>query len=87
MKGCGKLFVTDGIWKLNYPICLYKVPVEVNMMKVNVPDSCPNEPLHGRPFCQLHIEKLKSMGIPDDLVGFIKHFKGLATSEKSLILG
>ena len=85
--GCGKLLVTDGIWKLNYPICLYKVPVKVDGIKVNMPDCCPNQPLHGKPFCQFHIEKLHDLGIPDDLLGFVKHFKDLAISEKASIVG
>ena len=25
--GCGQLFVTDGIWKLNFPVCMYQVQV------------------------------------------------------------
>lgn len=81
------LLVTDGIWKLSYPICLYKVPVEVDGMKINMPSCCPNEPQHGKPFCKEHSEKLKNFGVPGDLLGFIKHFKGLATAEKTLILG
>ena len=85
--GCGKLLVTDGIWKLNYPICLYKVPIAIDGMKINMPDACPNQPLHGKPFCQQHVDKLRHSGIPDDLLGFIKHFKDLAASEKSSVLG
>ena len=22
--GCGQLFVTDGLWKLDYPVCIYR---------------------------------------------------------------
>ena len=86
-QGCGKLFVTDGIWKLNYPICMYKVSVSVDGIKVNMPDCCPNQPLHGKPFCQEHVDKLKHLGIPDDLLGIIKHFKDLDTGEKSQDFG
>ena len=32
--GCGQLFVTDGLWNLDYPVCIYKVPVEVKGMNV-----------------------------------------------------
>ncbi len=35
LAGCGELLVTDGIWKLNYTVCLYRVPVEVRGMKLN----------------------------------------------------
>jgi len=88
LVGCGTLFVTDGIWKLNYPICMYKVPVtSVDRIKVNMPDCCPNQPLHGKPFCQEHVNKLRHVGIPDDLLGFIKHFKELDTGERSTLLG
>jgi len=86
-QGCGKLFVTDGIWKLNYPTCMYKVSVSVDGIKVNIPDCCPNQPLHGKPFCQEHVDKLKHLGIPDDLLGIIKHFKDLDTREKSQDFG
>ena len=79
--------MTDGIWKLSYPVCLYKVPVKVDGMKINMPSCCPNEPQHGKPFCQDHIEKLKSTGVPDDLLGFLKHFKELKTTEKSSLVG
>ena len=34
LLGCGQLFVTDGLWKLDYPVCIYKVPVEVKGMNV-----------------------------------------------------
>jgi len=36
---------------------------------------------------RIHVDKLKHLGIPDDLLGFIKHFKDLDTREKSEILG
>ena len=75
------LLVTDGLRKLSYPVCLYKVPVEIDGMKINMPDSCPNKPIHGKPFSQQHVEKLRGLGISDDLLGFIKHFKDLTASE------
>ena len=58
--------VTDGLWKLSYPICMYKVPVKVKGMKLNLPNCCPNQPLHGKPFCQLHTDHLMQSGIPHD---------------------
>ena len=56
-------------------------------MKINMPDCCPNEPLHGKPFYKIHTEKLKSLGVPDDLLGFLKHFKDLTMNEKLPLLG
>ena len=53
--GCGKLFVTDGIWKLRYPICTHKVPMVVQGCPLlHYPDCCPGEPVHGKPFCRNH---------------------------------
>jgi len=85
--GCGKLFVTDGIWKLRYPIFLYKVPVEIAGIKINLPDCCPHQPLHGKPFCQLHTDKLKSLGVPQDLLGFLKHFRDTDKNDQEALLG
>ena len=78
--GCGHLLVTDGIWKLSYPICLYKVVVEVEGIKVIMPNCCPNEPEFGKPFCKDHSERLRRLSVPEDLLGFLKHFKGLTSA-------
>lgn len=63
------------------------MPVEVDGVKINMPNCCPNEPQHGKPFCKEHSEKLKTLGVPGDLLGFIKHFKEHAAAQKSSILG
>ena len=81
------MLVTDGIWKLQYPVCLFKVPVEVKGIKVNMPDCCPNQPLHGKPFCKEHTEILRDAGVPEDLLGFIKHFRPHSIPEKAPLLG
>lgn len=83
--GCGQLLVTDGIWKLNYPVCLYKVPVTVRGVRVNLPDCCRNQPLHGKPFCQLHADHLTAAGVPVDIVGFLGHLKKLLRKDSSII--
>ena len=74
--GCGELFVTDGIWKLEYPICLFKVPMEVKGLEaVSIPDCCPNEPVHGKPFCRQHCGELERAGVPTDFRGFVAYMK------------
>ena len=84
--GCGELLVTDGVWKLQYPTCLFKVPMEVKGIKVNMPDCCPNQPLHGKPFCKEHTDRLGA-GVPEDLLGLIKHFRPHVNPEKASLLG
>ncbi len=79
--------MTDVIWKLNYPVCLYRVPVKVQGMKLNLPDFCPNQPLHGKPFCKEHTQHLQAAGIPDDLLGFLGHLKKLMKGNQTAILG
>ena len=73
--GCGKLIVTDGIWKLSYPICLFKVPIYVEQIQINPPDCCQMEPELGKLFCKKHSKELKDAGLPDNLLGFIKKIK------------
>lgn len=67
--------MTDGIWKLSYPVCLFKVPVYVEGMKVNLPDCCPMEPEKGKLFCNHHSTQLRRAGLPDDLLGFVKKIR------------
>ena len=33
--GCGKLWVTDGIWSLSYPHCMYKMKVYIYSVMYN----------------------------------------------------
>ena len=35
---CGQLFAVNGLWKLSYPVCLFKVHIYVEGIKVNLPD-------------------------------------------------
>lgn len=52
---CDKLFVTDGIWKLRYPVCTHKVPMVVQGCPLrHYLDCCTGEPVHGKPFCWNH---------------------------------
>lgn len=34
VKGCGRLWVTDGIWKVAFPHCMFRVEVSVIDNKV-----------------------------------------------------
>ena len=56
-------------------------------MKVNMPDCCPNEPLHGKPFCKEHTEQLRGAGVREDLLGFLKHFRPHTDPDKASLLG
>ena len=47
--------VTDGIWKLRYPVCTHKMPMAVQRCPLrHYLDCCPGEPVHGKPFCWNH---------------------------------
>ena len=87
ITGCEKLVVTDGIWKLNYPVCMFKVPVKVENVQLNLPDCCPNQPIHGKPFCKQHTQQLIEAGVPDDLVGFLGHAKQLLQEDEHFLIG
>ena len=71
--------MTDGLWKLTYPICFYKVPVIVEGMKISLPDCCPRQPLHGKPFCEEH-------GVPSDFVGFLGHLRKCMQDDENSLL-
>ena len=36
MKGCGRPWVTDGIWKLQFPHCMFRVQVYLFLFKCSV---------------------------------------------------
>ena len=54
-------------------MCLFKVPVYVEGIKVNLPDCFSDEfePQHGKLFCKYHAEDHRKAGCPDDILGFI----------------
>ena len=39
-RGCGRLYVADGNWKLHYPICMFTMPSAVRGLKEFVPNEC-----------------------------------------------
>ncbi|KAL9950743.1 hypothetical protein ACROYT_G043297 [Oculina patagonica] len=75
-RGCGKLWVADGQWKLMFAHCMMKRKNVVNgLPAVNYPDVCTSAPVHGRAFCQEHLDFLsaKHPAVPTDIRGFLKH--------------
>lgn len=73
--GCGVLYVADGNWKLKYPHCMWKVPIEVEGFQnlINYPSICPHSPVRGQAFCTLHCEMAKSVAIPHGIHDFLKY--------------
>ena len=70
-RGCGRLYVADGCWKLHYAICMYNVPTEKGTEKY-LPNVCTRAPMTGQAFCSAHCKELESDGIPTGLRPFIK---------------
>jgi len=73
--GCGIMYVADGNWKLKYPHCMWKVPIEVEGFnkQVNYPNICPLSPERGQAFCKTHCEIAKENNIPHGLHEFLKY--------------
>jgi len=72
-KGCGRLFVADGNWKLRYVHCMWKVPVSVpGFGNANYPCICPISPRHGHAFCEKHCKMAQAAGYPSELRRFLK---------------
>ena len=72
--GCGILYVADGNWKLKYPHCMWKVPVNVDGFQnaINYPCICPLSPVRGQAFCKDHCELARRVSIPHELHNFLK---------------
>ena len=73
-RGCQKVTVVDGLWKLSYPICMFdnihSVPKEIQDF---VPHDCANAPANGKAFCLEHCSQLDEMGVPTGLREFIRY--------------
>ena len=71
-RGCQKVTVVDGLWKLSYPICMFDnaraVPQDIQDY---IPHDCVNSPAPGKAFCNAHCEQLKALKIPTGLREFI----------------
>ncbi|XP_038071128.1 uncharacterized protein LOC119740011 [Patiria miniata] len=73
-KGCGRVFVADGIWKLSFPHCMHKCENKVSGIPVpSLPDVCTKSPVKGKAFCLEHCANAKELKIPTDLHAFLKH--------------
>ena len=72
-RGCGRLYVADGNWKLHYPICMFTMPSAVKGLEEFVPSVCTQEPAMGKAFCAQHSSLLERASIPTDLRSFIRY--------------
>ena len=72
-RGCGRLHVADGNWKLHYPICMFTMPSTVRGLEEFVPNVCTQEPATGKAFCVQHCGVLEREGIPTALRTFIRY--------------
>ena len=72
-RGCENVVTADGLWKLNYPICMWdnKIP-ELKDVQEFVPNVCVESPDHGKVFCQRHSKIIDQLGHPSGLRDFIK---------------
>ena len=62
-RGCEKISTADGLWKINYTICMWdctsSYPEEITEY---IPQVCPEEPEHGSAFCKVHTKLVESFG-------------------------
>ena len=72
--GCGNLWITDGIWKLTFPHCMFPAKMTVNL-SVSFPSVCPEELKTGQAFCDHHCTVVQNDGIPTKLDLFLDHCK------------
>jgi hypothetical protein len=67
-RGCGRLYVADGCWKLHYPICMFtNKPVDKY-----VPHVCTKSPMNSKAFCVDHSSVVEKLVLPTGLRPFIK---------------
>ena len=73
--GCGTLWSVDGLWKLVYPVCMYRVPKEITGFsgQLKYVDTCPGQPMHGKAFCEEHCRVAAEKEIPSGLRDFLKY--------------
>ena len=81
--GCGTLWSLDGLWKLVYPVCMHKEPSEISGFsgQLKYVDSCPNQPLHQKAFCQQHCDQAVLENIPIDLREYVSYLKSLSKNK------
>ncbi|XP_068759139.1 uncharacterized protein [Montipora capricornis] len=75
-RGCGKLWVVDGQWKLMFAHCMMRRKNVIRGLPlVNYPDVCTNSPQSGKAFCVEHMKFLneKYPDVPTDIHGFLRY--------------
>ena len=85
--GCGKLYSIDGNWKICYPHCMWKIPMEPQGFNggLNYVNCCPNEPEPGKALCKHHCIEVEERGIPcglKDYSQYISH-EGIISSNNN----
>ena len=71
-RGCGKLIVCDGLWKLYYSICMFDViGITGKVLEKYVPNVCPKKPVFSKAFCSEHCAVVERLGYPSDLREFL----------------
>jgi len=79
-RGCEKVVIVDGLWKLSYPICMFdniqSVPEDIQQY---VPHDCTNAPATNKAFCSAHCSQLEELNVPTGLREFIT-FCGASSS-------
>ena len=73
--GCGRLSPIDGNWKLCYPVCMWKTPMQVQGFegRLKYVDTCPNSPMYGMAFCSSHCQEAKSRSIPTIFRDYLRY--------------
>ena len=72
-RGCEKVTIFDGIWKLRYPICMF--PVREAGLSEDfdkfIPAVCPSSPANGKAFCAEHTKLMDENGYTTNLRPFL----------------
>ena len=72
-RGCERVFSSDGLWKLGYPICMMDIDGGINEeLHEYIPTTCSDSPLPGHAFCSEHCQEVKQLGYPTELKAFLK---------------
>ena len=71
-RGCGRLYVADGCWKIHYPICIFTTTSDMRGLDQFLPNVCTRASANGKAFCIEHSAVLDRSGIPILLRPFLK---------------
>ena len=70
-RGCGRLYVADGCWKIHYPICMFTTTSDMRGLDQFLPNVCTRAPANVKAFCIEHSAVLDRSGIPTLLRPFL----------------